>query len=596
MLPLTFRTKLLASYLALVAAAEVITLLVLNQSLAADLTRHLDERLEQQAWGAASWVSRRHEQHGERSEEWSTDRQAIRLSGVVHAWVTIFDEHGEVIGDSGRGDGVYGGDRVYGGDGDREGNAPEVLEARARRVGRATRFSENHREEMLFVAVLADRGEVVRLAVPLADVTATIHAMRDRLVAAFLFASVVAIALGFVAQRLVASPLLRMKHTAARMAAGDFDIDLPPMPPDEFGVLARSLASLASQLKARIGDLVRERDRLSAILSGMVEGVIVVDPDERVVIANPSAVQILGRGAPLIGRRLEEAVREPQLLEVLRGAETGKLEHLELAEGGGGRSLIVNVQPLAADAGSGAVAVIHDVTQLRRLEGIRKDFVANISHELRTPVAAIQGYAETLLRDGGVEENTRREFLDVIHRHARRIGRLVSDLLRLSEIEARGPEQMQRARVRIADIAANALDTARDRLAARSARLVIDVPPDLAALADADGLEQVLDNLVDNAIKYGRQGGEVRIAARRDGEAVVIAIEDDGPGIAREHLPRIFERFYRVDAGRSREVGGAGLGLAIVKRLLESMGGAIAVESDTGQGARFLLSLAVAPD
>jgi two-component system phosphate regulon sensor histidine kinase PhoR len=575
--PLGFRTKLLASYLALVAAVELIALLVLNQSLAADLVAHLDERLEQQARGCAAWVSLRHEQHGENAADPSTDRQAIRLAGVVHAHVTIMDEKGRILGDSAR--------PMKTGDPPREGEGeePEVLSAKSGAVGRATRWSEDG-EGVHFVAVRAESGEVVRLGVPMAGVAATIRAMRNRLIVASVLAFIVALVLGLLFARVVVEPLSAMTKAASRMAQGDYEVAPPAGAADEFGALARALASLAAQLKARIGDLVYERDRLSAILAGMVEGVLVIGADGRVVLSNPSAERILGANGSL-----EKKVKE------LLGDRIDEARTLELdGEPDDERSLIINTRPLASSAGGGMVAVIHDVTQLRRLENVRKDFVANVSHELRTPVAAIQGYAETLLKSGSpLDDKTRTEFLEVIHRHARRIGRLVEDLLRLSAIEATPPEKVVREPVSLRNVAANVAETARDRLAVRKLKLDIDLP-ELLAIGDPDGIEQVLDNLVDNAIKYGRDEGRIRIWGERRGDRMVVFVEDDGPGIAPEHLPRLFERFYRVDRSRSRANGGAGLGLAIVKRLVESMGGSINVESTTSRGSRFTVELPAA--
>jgi two-component system phosphate regulon sensor histidine kinase PhoR len=229
--------------------------------------------------------------------------------------------------------------------------------------------------------------------------------------------------------------------------------------------------------------------------------------------------------------------------------------------------------------------------RLRKLLVVRRDFVANVSHELRTPVTAIQGYAETLLR-GSIDEPTSKQFIEIIHRHGRRIASLVEGLLTLSEIEARPPEQTLRERVEVAAIADHVRATLRERAAQHGARIEVDVSADAVACGDPVGVEQVIENLVDNAIKYGKEdGGIVRIVGRRTADHATLRIVDDGPGIAPLHLPRLFERFYRVDAGRSRERGGSGLGLAIVKHLVESMGGVIDVESTVGEGTAFRVNL-----
>jgi two-component system, OmpR family, phosphate regulon sensor histidine kinase PhoR len=278
-------------------------------------------------------------------------------------------------------------------------------------------------------------------------------------------------------------------------------------------------------------------------------------------------------------------VTSPALRAVIEeAAATGQPHETEVEAGP--RAIALYVRPLAA-RGGGLVTVLRDMTRLRKLLVVRRDFVANVSHELRTPVTAIQGYAETLLR-GPVDEPTRKQFLEIIHRHARRLGALVEGLLTLSELEARPPEQAVRERVEVPAIAEHVRATLRERAAQRETRVDVDVAADVIARGDPVAVEQVIENLVDNAIKYGKDGGgQVRVTGRRRGDRVLLEVLDDGPGMGAEHLPRLFERFYRVDAGRSRERGGTGLGLAIVKHLVESMGGTVEVDSEVGRGTTF---------
>ena len=559
---LTFRAKLLASHLGLVTAILLLVVLELNRTLGGDLARQLDDRLEQQAQGAAQWVGegRRH-----------PDKLAGRLGLVVHAEVTLFDRDGVVVGDSARPD-VTG---APSGADDRE-----FQEARRGEIGRATRAVEGG--QMRFVAVSAADGMVVRLGAPLSDIDATVVAMRRRLTFAIGIAIAAALALGWLASRLAARPLRAMTESATRIAQGDYAI-VPSTSRDDFGVLSRTLAALAAQLEAKLGELTEERDRLSAILAGMAEGVLVVDAGGKVVLANPAAETLLGPS--LVGRGLAEAVTAPELRAVIEDAARSGHPHETEVEAGL-RAIALYVRPLAA-RGGGLVTVLRDMTRLRRLLVIRRDFVANVSHELRTPVTAIQGYAETLLR-GPLDEPTRKQFTDIIHRHARRLGALVEGLLTLSELEARPPEQAVRERVEVRAIADHVRVTLRERAAQRETRVEVDVADDVVARGDPVAVEQVIENLVDNAIKYGRDGGaEVRIVGRRRADRVVLELVDDGPGMGAEHLPRLFERFYRVDAGRSRERGGTGLGLAIVKHLVESMDGTVEVESEVGRGTTF---------
>jgi two-component system phosphate regulon sensor histidine kinase PhoR len=563
---LTFRTKLLASHLGLVAAILLLVVLELNRTLGGDLVRQLDDRLEQQAQGAAQWVS-----EGRRHPE----KLAGRLALVTGAEVTIYDRDGVVLGTSTSPDPE---------DAPSGASDPEFQAAKLGEVGRATRTVDG--ATMRFVSVPAADGMVLRLGSPLSDIDATVGGMRRRLWFALALAIGAALALGWLASRLAARPLRAMTRSATRIAQGDYAI-APSTSPDDFGVLSRTLAALASQLEAKLGELTLERDRLSAILAGMAEGVLVMDADGHVVLANPAAELLLGPS--LAGKALAGAVADAKLRTAIEEAGTaGRAREAEVESGG--RAVALYVRPLAA-RGGGLVVVLRDMTRLRRLLSVRRDFVANVSHELRTPVTAIQGYSETLLR-GPVDDATRKDFLEIIHRHARRLGTLVEDLLTLSDLEARPPEQAVRERVEVAAIAEHVRATLRDRAAQREADIEVDVADGTVARGDPVGLEQIIENLVDNAIKYGKDtGGRVSIHGSRDGDRVLLEVADDGPGVGVEHVPRLFERFYRVDAGRSRERGGTGLGLAIVKHLVESMSGRIDVESAAGTGTRFRVEL-----
>jgi two-component system phosphate regulon sensor histidine kinase PhoR len=362
---------------------------------------------------------------------------------------------------------------------------------------------------------------------------------------------------------------------------------------DDFGVLWRALKSLAMQLKARIGELVAERDRLSAILAGMVEGVLVIDQDGRVIVENPAVATILGTKESVVGRTLDEAVTHAETRALIQACMRDEVTEIDEITDDRGMSIAIYARPLPQSSSGAVVAVLRDQTALRRLMTVRRDFVANVSHELRTPVTAIQGYAETLLR-GSADAETARQFLEIIHRQAQRIGGLVEQLLALSDLEARGRDEIARERVKLLVITQHVDEAVRGHAEQRQVKVIIDVAKDAVALADPDGVERAVINLVDNAIKYGKEGGQVKIEAARRGDAVEIVVSDDGPGIDPEHLPRLFERFYRVDPGRSRQHGGAGLGLSIVKHLVESMDGSIRVTSSLGQGARFVIVLPAA--
>lgn len=587
----SFRAQLVVGFVGLVVAAEAITLSVLDRALGDDLVAQLDARLVTQAEGAAAWISQRRADRG--GGDPSYDRHAGRLARVIGAWVTVIDEGGEVQGDSEIEDEDERAAEVT--------RAPEVLAARRGQLGRDTRWSPHHAAQIYFVAAPASTGAIVRLGVPLSAIEATRANTRERLLLAAVIASVVALLLGLLVAQRVARPVRAMTDAAERIARGDYAVVLDDPSPDELGTLARTLSSLAAQLSARIGELVHERDRLSAILSGMVEGVLVTDTHGTVVLANPSAARLLGVAAE--GRALHDVLGEAAarvaapgaLGSPASGALTTPTTSSSAAPGPtevtrGDRTLAVTVERLRGVGEGGVVVVLHDVTERQRLEAMRRDFVAQISHELRTPVAAIQGYAETLL-SGRPDEATRAEFLEVIHRQARRMGRLVADLLRLAELEARPAAQVREERVELARVMAHVLETVRDRAAEAGVTITADLPADLAARSDPDDLEQVLENLVDNAIRYGARPGQVRITACATEGRVRLTVEDDGAGIPAEDLGRVFERFYRVDPARSRKLGGTGLGLAIVQRLVTALRGSVRAESEPGRGARFVVEL-----
>jgi two-component system, OmpR family, phosphate regulon sensor histidine kinase PhoR len=462
-------------------------------------------------------------------------------------------------------------------------------------VGRATRAPATGSLPFHYLAVPTENGMVLRLAVPLSGIRATLQAMQRRLLLASGVAIIAALGLGFLASRFAARPLRAMTDSARRIAQGDYAIEVAASSPDEFGDLSRSLGSLAEQLKAHIGELTAERDRLTAIVTGMQEGVLVADADGCLEVANPAAARILEADGELTGRTLDDALRHPGLRALVASTkETSAISEAEIDEReNGGPCIAMYVGPLGE--GGGLVAVLRDMTPIRRLETMRRDFVANASHELRTPVTAIQGYAETLV-SGTPDQATARRFLEIIHRHACRLGALLEGLLRLSELEAKGDDHAVKEAVQVGSIADQIAESTRARARAADIRISTDCDPRAVALGDPLAIEQILENLVDNAIKYGKAGGSVELSAERAQARVRVVVRDDGPGIARHHLGRLFERFYRVDPSRSRERGGSGLGLAIVKHLVESMGGVISVESHLGEGSTFVVDLPAADD
>ncbi|MBL8958038.1 MAG: PAS domain-containing protein [Myxococcaceae bacterium] len=331
---------------------------------------------------------------------------------------------------------------------------------------------------------------------------------------------------------------------------------------------------------------------LRAVVDGMSEGLWITDPDGRVIQYNNALKEMLyTAGTELVGKTPLQVLRSQELASaVLRACREGQTTKLELnIEGVRPRTLNVQVTPLGRDL-LGSAAVFQDVTELQRLEKVRKDFVANVSHELRTPITAIRGYAETLKAGALADQSNAPKMVDIIHRQSERLSELVEDLLELSRIDAK-QIQLSKVPIDLAEAAQRSSEAVRPKAEGKNIAIEIKVPDDLTAIADARALEQVLLNLLDNAVKYTGPGGSVKVTGKRRGNDVEIAVRDTGAGIEPRHLPRVFERFYRVDKGRSRELGGTGLGLSIVKNLVNLMQGEVWVESMPGEGSTFFVEL-----
>jgi len=411
----------------------------------------------------------------------------------------------------------------------------------------------------------------------------------------FAAGALLAIAIAFIWSNVGAHRLsrsLRQLRAAAAAMANDLSVRIRPSGQDEIAELGSALDRLADSLGSSLERLAHERDRLEAILETMTEGVLVVGPDARVVLANRSLRSMLAITGLLVGRRPIEAIRNDELAELIDHAnQIGGVTGAEIdVVGVMARRVRVRVAPLAGGRGQGAVAVLSDVTDLKRLESLRRDFVANVSHELRTPIAAVRAAAETLQNGALADPAAAHDFVDIISRHSERLHDLVEDLLKLSRIEA---QKLDLSPVGL-DVG-ELVDHVVDLFALSASRHAVllsrgQIERGLSVFADRRALEQVLANLVDNAIKYAPRASVHISAAHSDGE-IRILVRDTGPGIGEKHLPRLFERFYRVDRGRSRDVGGTGLGLSIVKHLAEAMKGRVSVESQVGRGSIFTVHL-----
>ena len=398
----------------------------------------------------------------------------------------------------------------------------------------------------------------------------------------------------FLSSRSITSRIRRLKEFTERAGTGDFTPIERDHGHDELAELADVLGRAAAGLGQTIRTLTDERNRSSAILGSMVEGVAVVTGDERILYCNWAFEQILElpEGSSQ-GRTLVEALRQADLIDLVRKALSGVEELTGEVEVGTvrRRNFSVTAAPVRAAGANGAVLVLHDITELRRLERVRRDFVANVSHEFKTPLTAIQGFAETLLSGALDDKANRNRFVEIIRDHARRLARLTDDLLKLSRIEA-GRLELEIRPIRVEALVNGCVETARLNAQARGLEIHVDLQANTPAVrGDGAQLGEVLQNLLDNALQYTPSGGRIDVTARSNGMGVIFTVSDTGIGIPESDLERIFERFYRVDAARSREAGGTGLGLAIARHIVEAHGGRIWVESAVGQGSRFHFSI-----
>jgi two-component system phosphate regulon sensor histidine kinase PhoR len=473
---------------------------------------------------------------------------------------------------------------------------PEVREALEGRSSYSMRWSSTLGEDLLYAAApIAAGAGVARVAMPLTEVRKRVNETRQAIAyvsLGMLFLAVVAV---FWLSRSVTRPVDEMSRVANKLTEADYSVRVRNLGNDELGQLGRTLNLLAGKIQATVTELSREKSQLSTILSHIVEAVIAISADGRVMAVNPSFSALFGLDAEAAaGKPSIEAVRHAPLNALLTAVLRERRAHVEEVSVFTPEERLFEAQavPLSEEGRpAGALLVLHDITRLRRLEQVRREFVANVSHELRTPLASIKGFAETL-RDGAVDDTAHRmEFIEAIEKDAERLTALVDDLLDLSAIES-GQRRLALEPVSIIEEARKAA-AGLQPLAKRSGVTIkiedaSDLPP---VQSDRAQLGQVLRNLLDNAVKFNRTGGTVTVTATVSGAQMVLSVSDTGTGIPPEDLPRLFERFYRVDKARSREIGGTGLGLSIVKHIAESHGGSVEVLSRLGEGSIFRVRL-----
>jgi len=512
------------------------------------------------------------------------------LGAEISTRITVVSPSGIVLADSDEDRSVM----------DNHADRPEIITAMTGATGTSQRYSYTLLQNMMYVAVpiLTEDGVVgvVRTAMPLTAIEDQLRAVRGRIVLATLFLLLVAAVVSFVVSERIARPLRDMERGARRFAQGDLDHHVPMPQSAEFASLAESLNIMAEDLSERIDTVVHQQAEQQAVFAGMTEGVVAVDAEERIITLNRAASSICGTDSDSArGKAMQEIIRNVAFHEIVTSALEGQgpIERQMALAGPEERIIEAHAAPLRdGDGGiTGAVVVLNDVTKLRRLENVRKDFVANVSHELRTPITSIKGFVETL-RDDASDGSQNSRFLNIIGRQVDRLNAIVEDLLYLSRIE----EDAESASIvlesyPVTELLEQSIVSCGKSAEEKGVTVRVTANESLSVRVNRRLIEHAIANVLDNAVKYSPEGGAVELIAEPDGDHVTISISDSGPGIAEEHQSRIFERFYQVDKSRSREMGGTGLGLSIAKHIVQAHGGAISVESTLNSGSTFSISL-----
>jgi two-component system phosphate regulon sensor histidine kinase PhoR len=478
---------------------------------------------------------------------------------------------------------------------------PEIAAALEGSRGASTRYSPTLGKEMMYLAISLKKDTrtvgIIRTAIPVDNIDKTLDSIQMRIAFAGLIIAAVAALLSLLLSHRIRRPIDDIKKGAESFSRGEFDVHLPSSGLTEIAGLSETMNRMAGELRERIRTITEQRNELEAVLSSMVEGVFGVDREERLLGMNPSAARILGcNPATAQGRTIQEVIRLAELQRFVVGALSSEepVEKDLVLYGEAERIVRAHGTPLRDAEGNriGVLVVLNDVTRLARLENIRKDFVANVSHEIKTPITAIKGFVETLQEGKTHDPEDVKRFLGIIHRHVDRLEAIVEDLLALSRIEKEAEaEEIILEEHLVRGILARAIQACENKAEAKKIRLELDCSEELKGKINPLLLEQAVVNLLDNAINYSGEGTSVAVVAEEAAQEIMIRVQDHGSGIERKHLDRIFERFYRVDKSRSRKLGGTGLGLAIVKHIIQAHGGRVSVESQIGEGSTFTLHL-----
>jgi two-component system phosphate regulon sensor histidine kinase PhoR len=505
--------------------------------------------------------------------------------------ITVILPSGKVLGDSDEDPAIM----------EDHSDRPEIIDAFTKGFGWSLRLSPTLGINMMYVAIpIKEQGEavaVVRTAIPATAIDQALSNIYVKILWGGVAIAICSAGISLVISRRISQPIVEMKQVAQRFAEGELDLRVPISAPSELGALAKALNEMAKQLYDRILTITKQRNELEAVLSSMIEGVLAVDADGHIMSVNKAAADLLKIDpTDALGRNVEEIIRNVDLHDFIQKTVESKqlVEANILLLTNGSRYFQLHGASLSDSQGhtSGAVIVLNDMTQIRRLENVRRDFVANVSHELRTPVTSIQGFVEALL-EGGIQEPKQVErYLKIIAKHSNRLNTIIDDLLSLSRLEEdEEKRKISFEQVSLKPVLASAVELSSIKAAEKNITVDVVCEDQIETKVNVAFLEQAIVNLIDNAIKYSEPGGTIQVSVQRGDKEVVIAVHDEGCGIEKKHLTRIFERFYVVDKGRSRKLGGTGLGLAIVKHITQVHAGHVTVESSPGVGSTFTIHL-----
>jgi two-component system, OmpR family, phosphate regulon sensor histidine kinase PhoR len=570
-------------------STSVIALAVAGVLFATAIRGQIDVRIEQTLVAEAGLAAELLARTASPATVRELDEEADRIGDLIGTRVTFIAGDGRVLGDSSEPLDVIPSMENHA-------QRPEVVEARANGLGRARRYSATVHFDMLYVAVRVDHPDIafIRVALPLTDVRDQLRSVLVTTLAALSVALVGGAIIAWVISARIGQRVRHIARVADRYRRGDLAPPSIGFGDDELGEVARALDDSVHEVGRRLAEQARDRARMEAILAGMVEGVIVVDAHGHVQLVNDAARQMLRLDEPAIGRAYAETVRQPAIADLVAAVLDGRTPPpLQLSPPPDpSKTILARAAPATGVESHGVVVVLLDITDLRRADQIRRDFVANVSHELRTPLTAIRGYVEALA-DGDVSSDESQLFLEIIAKHTDRMERLVKDLLRLARLDA-GQETLDLIGCDTRSLIEGVMTDVSSAAEARRQQLEVTVDPDARSMhVDPAKVHDALRNLVSNAITYAPTDSTIRIEATTTRGVVRLVVSDEGPGIPDQDLPRVFERFYRVDKSRARDPGGTGLGLAIVKHLVELHGGTVAVDNRPEGGARFTMTFPV---